>query len=90
MIDNSTDSVSTEITAKELLLREKAAEFVGDCPVKVGDILSFSVLQIHSLRHGIKVIEFQTPHYERLIVMFAQKMEKGLLLAKDIFGPLIT
>ena len=32
------------------------------------------MFQLHSLRHGIKVIEFQTPHYERLIVMFAQKV----------------
>ena len=24
--------------------------------------------------HGIKVVEFQTPHYERLILMFAQKV----------------
>jgi mannose-6-phosphate isomerase class I len=55
-------------------LRENASDFVGDLPVKVGEIISFPVLQIHSLRHGIKVIEFQTPHYERLILMFAQKV----------------
>lgn len=73
-IDESTESISTELTAQELSLREKAAAFVGDCSVKVGDIVSFPVFQMHSLRHGIKVIEFQTPHYERLIVMFAQKV----------------
>ena len=55
-------------------MRDKASGFVGDLPVKVGDIISFPVFQIHSLRHGIKVIEFQTPHYERLILMFAQKV----------------
>jgi hypothetical protein len=73
-IDESTADISTELSAQELLLRKKAAEFVGDCSVKVGDIVSFPVFQMHSLRHGIKVIEFQTPHYERLIVMFAQKV----------------
>ena len=73
-IDESTADISTELSAQELSLREKAAEFVGDCSVKVGDIVSFPVFQMHSLRHGIKVIEFQTPHYERLIVMFAQKV----------------
>ena len=73
-IDESTEGISTELSAQELSLREKAAEFVGDCQVKVGDIVSFPVFQMHSLRHGIKVIEFQTPHYERLIVMFAQKV----------------
>jgi len=73
-IDESTESISTELTAQELSLREKAAAFVGDCSVRVGDIVSFPVFQLHSLQHGIKVIEFQTPHYERLIVMFSQKV----------------
>lgn len=73
-IDESTESLSTEITAQELYLREKAAAFVGNFSVKVGDIVSFPVFQLHSLQHGIKVIEFQTPHYERLIVMFSQKV----------------
>ena len=73
-IDESTDCISTELTAQEISLREKATAFVGDCSVKVGDIVSFPVFQLHSLQHGIKVIEFQTPHYERMIVMFAQKV----------------
>ena len=73
-IDESTESISAELITQELSLREKAAAFVGDCSVKVGDIVSFPVFQLHSLQHGIKVIEFQTPHYERLIVMFAQKV----------------
>ena len=47
---------------------------MGDCYVKKGDIVSFPAYQIHSLQHGVKVIEFQTPHYERLIVMFGQKV----------------
>jgi hypothetical protein len=73
-IDDSQDQITKEMLAQELELRENASDFVGDLPVKVGDIISFPVLQIHSLRHGIKVIEFQTPHYERLILMFAQKV----------------
>ncbi|RZO45124.1 MAG: hypothetical protein EVA81_05385 [Proteobacteria bacterium] len=74
LIDESAEEFSNELSAQEMSLRKKAADFVGDCPVKVGDIVSFPVFQLHSLRHGIKVIEFQTPHYERLIVMFAQKV----------------
>lgn len=73
-IDEPTTDISTELSAQELSLRKKATEFVGDCSVKVGDIVSFPVFQLHSLQHGIKVIEFQTPHYERLIVMFSQKV----------------
>ena len=74
LIDDSQEDISKELVDKETILREKASEYVGDLPVKVGDIISFPVFQIHSLRHGIKVIEFQTPHYERLILMFAQKV----------------
>ena len=73
-IDDSQDNISKELHEKEEILREKASGYIGDLPVKVGDIISFPVFQIHSLRHGIKVIEFQTPHYERLILMFAQKV----------------
>lgn len=73
-IDDYQDEITKELLEQELELREKASDFVGDLPVKVGDIISFPVFQIHSLRHGIKVIEFQTPHYERLILMFAQKV----------------
>ena len=74
MIDHSQEGISKKILEKEERLRDKASDFVGDLPVKVGDIISFPVFQIHSLRHGIKVVEFQTPHYERLILMFAQKV----------------
>ena len=73
-IDDSQEEISKELLEKEAKLRDKASGFVGDLPVKVGDIISFPVFQIHSLRHGIKVVEFQTPHYERLILMFAQKV----------------
>ena len=54
--------------------RQKAYAFIGRVSVEVGDVVTFPALQVHSLQHGIRVIEFQTPHYERLIVMFAQKV----------------
>ncbi|MBC8259865.1 MAG: hypothetical protein H8E38_12670 [SAR324 cluster bacterium] len=73
-IDDSTTETTTELSQKELYLRESAADFVGDLTVNVGDIVSFPAFQMHSLRHGIKVVEFQTPHYERLILMFGQKV----------------
>ena len=73
-IDNCKEFSSKSLLPLESELRKKAADFVGDCFVKKGDIVSFAPYQIHSLQHGIKVIEFQTPHYERLIVMFGQKV----------------
>ena len=54
--------------------REDLYSFVGDHPVKVGDVIIFPPYHMHSLQHGIRVIEFQTPHYERLILMFGQKV----------------
>ncbi len=59
---------------EERQLREHAYSFVGDCEVGLGDIVTFPINQMHALQHGIRVIEFQTPHYERLIVMFGQKV----------------
>ncbi len=59
---------------KEQQSREMLYSFVGNQEVRVGDVVTFSPYQIHSLQHGIRVIEFQTPHFERLIVMFGQKV----------------
>ena len=73
-IDFSNKNIAKELLENEPILRKEAASFVGDYYVREGDIVSFPVFQIHSLQHGIKVIEFQTPHYERLIVMFSQKV----------------
>ncbi|MBF0288319.1 MAG: hypothetical protein HQM14_10920 [SAR324 cluster bacterium] len=67
-------TISNNERELEKELREKVYEFVGNCEVKVGDVVTFPTHQMHSLQHGIKVIEFQTPHYERLIVMFGQKV----------------
>ena len=68
------ESIPKDLKTEESRLRKEADTFVGECPVRVGDVVSFPPLQMHSLQHGIRVIEFQTPHYERLIVMFAQKV----------------
>ena len=47
---------------------------MGKTPLRVGDVVALPPGVIHSLRHGIRVVEFQTPTYERLIAMFAQKV----------------
>ncbi|MBF0279402.1 MAG: hypothetical protein HQM13_16515 [SAR324 cluster bacterium] len=58
----------------EKQLREQVYDFVGKQKVRVGDVVTFPPRQMHSLQHGVEVIEFQTPHFERLIVMFGQKV----------------
>ena len=67
-------TVPASLAEEEQALRKQVESFVGDHPVRVGDIVGFPAFNLHSLRHGIRVVEFQTPHYERRIVMFAQKV----------------
>ncbi|MDH5737513.1 MAG: hypothetical protein OEZ23_04350 [Gammaproteobacteria bacterium] len=62
--------------------------------LKPGDVIKVPTLVPHSLQHGVRVIEFQSPHYERYILSFAQKVltqdhwdtEEALKKAKLIFA----
>ncbi|MEQ8857107.1 MAG: hypothetical protein RIC56_00535 [Pseudomonadales bacterium] len=40
----------------------------------VGDVVVVPTWLPHSLQHGVRVIEFQTPSYERYIISFAQRV----------------
>ena len=68
------ETVPAEQAEVERKLRLEVEGFIGDCRVRVGDIVAFPTFNLHSLRHGIRVVEFQTPHYERRIAFFAQKV----------------
>jgi hypothetical protein len=63
-----------ELTAKEKTLREAMNRFTALKPLRVGDVVKVPTLTPHSLQHGVRTVEFQTPVYERLIVAFAQKV----------------
>jgi hypothetical protein len=43
-------------------------------PLSVGDVVVVPTWLPHSLQHGVRVIEFQTPTYERYILSFAQQV----------------
>lgn len=43
-------------------------------PLRVGDIVQVPPWQPHALQHGVRVVEFQTPTYERYIISFAQQV----------------
>jgi len=43
-------------------------------PLRVGDVVVVPLLLPHSLQHGVRTIEFQTPVYERKILSFAQQV----------------
>ena len=59
--------------SQEKELRAHMDSFTAILPVKVGDIIKIPLLTPHGLLHGVRVVEFQNPVYERLILSFNQK-----------------
>ncbi len=59
---------------KERSLRTDVESFIGTKSLRVGDVVVIPCLVPHSLMHGVRTIEFQTPVYERSILYFAQKV----------------
>ena len=68
---NTADSALLESEAQ---LREKMNAFTALRPLDVGDVVVVPLLLPHSLQHGVRTIEFQTPVYERKILSFAQRV----------------
>ncbi|MEZ5595448.1 MAG: hypothetical protein R3E84_03510 [Pseudomonadales bacterium] len=62
------------LTASERELRAAMERFTHLRPLRVGDVVHVPAWLPHSLLHGVRVVEFQTPTYERLIVSFAQRV----------------
>lgn len=62
------------LRAQESQLRAKMDAFTHLKPLKVGDVVKVPCFLPHSLQHGVRTIEFQTPVYERKILSFAQKV----------------
>lgn len=67
-------SLPTELLKQEQLKREYMDSFVGYLNLDIADVIKVPTLVPHALQHGVKVVEFQTPTYERLILSFAQKV----------------
>jgi hypothetical protein len=63
-----------ELRAEERRLRAAVEDYLGTTPMPEGAVACLPPGMLHSLQHGVKVVEFQTPTYERLIAMFAQKV----------------
>ncbi len=58
----------------EAQAREAMDSFAALRPLAVGDVVSVPTWTPHSLLHGVRVVEFQTPTYERYIISFAQEV----------------
>jgi hypothetical protein len=63
-----------ELINDEQQLRAIVESFIGYMNVQQGDVIVIPKLTPHSLMHGVRCIEFQTPVYERQILFFAQKV----------------
>ena len=63
-----------ELRQRELNLRSAVESFTDSLPLAVGDVIKVPCLTPHSLQHGVRTVEFQTPVYERLIIYFTQKV----------------
>lgn len=62
------------LKVEEQSRRDSMYAFTSLRDLAVGDIVKVPPFLPHSLQHGVRVIEFQTPHYERYILSFGQKV----------------
>jgi len=63
-----------KLQAREATLRETMEHFTALLPLRLGDVVQVLPGVPHSLQHGVRVFEFQTPTFERNIISFAQRV----------------
>ncbi|MDO3385704.1 hypothetical protein QWI17_07630 [Gilvimarinus sp. SDUM040013] len=66
--------IDAKLLAQEESLRHTMESFSKVLPLKIGDVVKVPCYTPHSLQHGVRTVEFQTPVYERKILAFAQKV----------------
>ena len=71
-IDSGTQSPF--IVMQEMALRERMETFTHLRELRISDVVHVPTWFPHALQHGVRVVEFQTATYERLIVSFAQQV----------------
>lgn len=67
-------ALPASLIEEEQTLREAMESFTHLRSLELGETIQVPPLTPHSLQHGVRVVEFQTPHYERYILSFAQKV----------------
>jgi hypothetical protein len=67
-------SLHVSLIQKESTLKKEMYSFTELQPLRIGDVIRVKPFLPHSLQHGVRVIEFQTAHYERHILSFTQKV----------------
>ena len=71
-LDESPDSAA--LATEERSAREATLEFTASRELSVGDVITVPNWLPHSLQHGVQVVEFQTPTYERFILSSSQRV----------------
>lgn len=66
--------IPAELQQAEQRARAQIDSYSELSPLTVGDVVAVPLLTPHSLQHGVRTVEFQTPVYERKILSFAQKV----------------
>lgn len=76
------------LTETEQQARERVLEFTAAAQLRPGDVLAVPAGVPHALQHGIRVLEFQTPDFERQIIYSTQKVltQPGWDSARAIAG----
>ncbi len=74
MSELSQDIEIEALIKQEGMLRAGMNSFIESYPLRVGDWIKVPRYMPHSLQHGVRVVEFQTPVYERKILSFAQQV----------------
>ena len=70
-IDEEGASIAPHTEARA---RSHMNSFTAMRSLRVGDVVRVPTWTPHSLQHGVRVVEFQTPTYERYIISFAQQV----------------
>ncbi len=68
------DDGATDLVDEEIQRRADMEAFTAMRHLALGDVVRVPTWTPHSLQHGVRVVEFQTPTYERFIISFAQKV----------------
>jgi hypothetical protein len=58
----------------ERVARAAMDRFTALATLEIGDVIAVPTWVPHSLQHGVRVVEFQTPTYERYVISFAQRV----------------
>ncbi len=73
-VRKAADAGAEDVGHEERIAREATLAFTAERELAPGDVISVPSRIPHSLQHGVRVVEFQTPTYERLIISSTQRV----------------